>query len=65
MARKIEHNLRETLLIYELANTFIYFYMLGRPLLKKDSFDIDAAGLKFLFDEQLERELSSWINVNN
>lgn len=39
--------------------------MLGRPLLKKDSFDIDAAGLKFLFDEQLERELSSGINVNN
>lgn len=47
--------------LYELADTNLDFYVMSRPWLKRDAFDIDEAGLTHIFNEQLEREVSSWL----
>jgi hypothetical protein len=59
IAKKLEIDLNEILRIYELADTDLDFYVMSRPWLKKDAFDINEAGLTHIFDEQLEREVSS------
>jgi len=50
----------EVLLLYELADKDLDFYVMSRPWLKKDAFDVE--GLTNIFNEQIERELSSWKN---
>jgi len=60
IANKLEKELNETLKRYELANKLMDFYLMSRPWLKKADFNIDSEGLTSLFNEQLERELSSW-----
>ena len=62
LANKLEQDLNEILKTYELANKTMDFYLMSRPWLKRDDFNIDEAGLTNLFNEQLERELSTWSN---
>jgi len=62
LAKKIDIDLTEILLLYELADTNIDFYLLIRPWINYDDFNMDKAGLTSVFDEQIEKELSSGIN---
>ena len=61
IAEKLEMDLNKMLQIYELADSNLDFYVMSRPWLKKDAFDIDEAGLTHIFNEQLEREVSYWL----
>lgn len=60
IANKLEQDLNEILKTYELANKTMDFYLMSRPWLKSDDFNMDEAGLTNIFNEQLERELSTW-----
>ena len=68
LANKLEQDLNEILKTYELANKTMDFYLMSRPWLKSDDFNMDEAGLTNIFNEQLERELSTWseqdVNTN-
>ena len=59
---RIVANLKETLLIYDLRGLDIEFYIMSRPWLKADDFNIEIKGLTQVFDEQIERELSALNN---
>ena len=65
IANKLERDLNEILWIYDLADTDLEFYVMSRPWLKRDAFDIEKTGLTNIFNEQLEKEISSLLSPNN
>ena len=52
IADKLVIDLNNMLKLYELADTNLDFYVMSRPWLKRDAFDIDEAGLTHIFNEQ-------------
>src|SRR5258706_241396 len=59
LTKKLIIDLKETLTMYELSGLDIDLFLLGRPWLSADDFNIDEAGLSKVFDDQIEREISS------
>lgn len=59
LTKRIINNIHETLLIYLLHGLDLELYIMGRPWLSFDDFNIDKLGLAKIFDEQIERELAS------
>lgn len=62
LALRIIANLKETLAICDLKGLDLEFYIMSRPWLSADDFNIEKAGLTQVFDEQIERELSALNN---
>jgi len=60
LTKKIILEIKGALSVYELSGLDIDFFMMCRPWLSADDFDIEKSNLTEIFEDQIEKELSVW-----
>lgn len=52
------------LTMYELSGLDIDLFMMSRPWLSADDFNLDKLGLNDVFEAQIDSEITSWLDPN-
>ena len=60
IAEKLLYDISDILVEYDLRDADLELFMMGRPWLSTDEFNLDRIGLAHLLNEQIENKLSSW-----
>ena len=59
LARRIVFSLQDAILVYELRSVDIDLFLMGRPWLSSEEFNLQFSKITEILDEQIEKEISS------
>jgi len=64
LAKRITHSLQDILLIYELRNSDIELFLMGRPWLSAEDFNVEIKEINDTLEKQINKEILDSSNLN-